>query len=170
MQATNPSVGLLAQADNGGQGTEWISGMFTAVPNLGSIAAGWTTHEYSPGWSTKMDNIASETASHGAPSTIPIYITEGGLATDAGHCLTDNYGWNPCMSYQEAATTSSNTISAMRARYGTRLRAYYLYQARDQAASGTSNEREYYFGTLQHDLSPKGAYTTTIESLLTANP
>jgi len=114
--------------------------------------------------------MIADTAAHGAPSTIPIYITEWGLSTDNGRCLTDNFGWNPCMTYQEAATVLGSTVSEMRARYGGRLRALYLFQARDQRASGESNNREYYFGALQSDRAPKGAYTTEVQALLAANP
>ena len=49
MQATNPAMGLLAQADDGNCGCDtWVRGMHTAVPNLGSIVAGWTVHPYGP--------------------------------------------------------------------------------------------------------------------------
>ena len=38
-------VGLLAQVAEDWTG-DWINGMFSAVPNLGSYVAGWTSHPY----------------------------------------------------------------------------------------------------------------------------
>lgn len=171
IQSANPKVGLLAQADDGDSGSSaWVDNMFAAVPDLAGRVAGWTVHPYGPEWQTKIDKLVSSTAADGAPGTIPIYVTEWGLASDNGRCLSDNYGWNTCMTYGEASTTLSSTVSAMKARYGSRLAAFYLYQAHDQAASGTSTDRESYFGALQSNEAPKGAYTTTVQSLLTANP
>ena len=171
VHAVNPSVGLLAQADDGDSGSsEWVRNMFRAVPNLGQMVAGWTIHPYSPEWQTRIDRMLSQLQAAGAPSTTPIYVTEWGLSTDNGRCLEDNYGYNPCMTYQEAATTLQSTVSTMRARYGARLAAFYLFQARDQRATGTSTEREGYFGALQSNEQPKGTYTTAVQSLLSANP
>jgi hypothetical protein len=51
---------------------------------------------------------------------------------------------------------------------GSRLDMFMLYQVRDQEATGAGNQRESYFGALQHELQPKGAYTTAVESLLSA--
>ena len=143
--------------------------MFKAVPNLAQMVAGWTVHPYGPNWQSRLDALVSQTAASGAPSSfflIPIYVTEWGLATDNGRCLSDNYGWNKCMSYAEAASALASTVTEMRARYGSRLRGFYLYQAQDQSASGTSSDREQYFGVLQNDGSPKGAYTAEVQSLL----
>jgi hypothetical protein len=131
--------------------------------------AGWTVHPYGPKWQLKIDKLVSSTAAHGASDTIPIFVTEWGLASDNGRCLSDNYGWNTCMTFSEASTTLNSTVGAMKARYGSRLAAFYLYQAHDQAAPGTSTNRESYFGAFQSNEAPKGAYTTTVESLLSAN-
>jgi hypothetical protein len=169
--AVNPGVGMLAQADDGGSGSAaWVDNMFAAVPDLAQRVAGWTIHPYGPQWQSSIDRLVSSTAANGAPSTIPIYVTEWGLSTDNGRCLQENYGWNRCMTYSEAASTLESTVSAMRARYGDRLAALYVYQAHDQAATGTTTEREAYFGALQSTSAAKGAYTTEIESLLSANP
>ena len=70
----------------------------------------------------------------------------------------------------EAANALGSTVAGMRARYGPRLHAFYLYQAQDQGPSGTSNNREEYFGALQTDGSSKGPYTAEVQSLLNANP
>jgi hypothetical protein len=168
--AVNANVGLLAQADDGDTGSStWVDNMFHAVPNLGQMVIGWTVHPYGPDWQTRIDALLSQTQANGAPASIPVYITEWGLATDNGRCLSDNYGWNACMTYQEAANTLGSAVGAMRARYGSRLRALYLYQAQDQSAPGTSTDREQYFGSLQNDGSSKGPFTAEVESLLKAN-
>ena len=167
---TGAQVGLLGIADQYGGHTSWDEAMFRAVPDLGQRVAGWTVHPYGPKWWTEIDNMLANTQAHGAPSTIPVYVTEWGVSSDNGRCLSDNYGWNPCMTYQEAASALDSTVAAMRARYGTRLRALYVFQARDQRASGTSSDREYYFGALQSNQASKGPYTAEVQGLLAANP
>jgi hypothetical protein len=144
--------------------------MFKAVPNLGQLVAGWTIHPYGPEWKIAMDNLISDTAAHGASNPIPIYVNEWGLSTDDGRCLGNNMNWNPCMTYQEAATTLASTVNSMRSRYGSRLRAVYLFQARDQKPTGTSTDREGYFGAMQSNQAPKGAYTIEVQSLFAAHP
>jgi hypothetical protein len=170
IRAVAPSVGLLAQGDSGGNGPEWANQMFKAVPNLGQLVAGWTIHPYGPEWQSRIENLISTTQGDGAPSTIPIYITEWGLDTDNGRCLEFNFGWNKCMTYSEAASTLASTLGSMQARYGSRLAAFYLYQAHDQKPTGTSTSLESYFGAVQNNGSPKGAYTPEVESLLSTNP
>jgi hypothetical protein len=115
-----------------------------------------------------MDNALGQVASHGAPNTIPIYVTEYGIASDDGHCLDDNYGWDTCMTYDQAAAALTSTVSGMRARYGARMAAMYLYQVHDQKTPGTSSSRESYFGGLTMAGAAKGAYTTAMASLLAA--
>jgi hypothetical protein len=171
IHAANPNVGLLAQGDPGNApGSSWMDNMFKAVPHLGQLVAGWTVHPYGPNWRPTMDEVLSSAAADGAPSSIPLDVTEWGLSTDDGRCLDDNYGFNTCMTYQEAATTLQANLAAMRARYGSRLASFYLFQARDQKQTGSSSGREGYFGALQSDEAPKGAFTTTVQSLLAANP
>ncbi|HEY2535904.1 MAG TPA: hypothetical protein VGI24_02865 [Solirubrobacteraceae bacterium] len=171
IQAVNPNVGLLAQADDGGSGTPtWVNNMFAAVPNLASLVAGWTVHPYGPQWEATINRLLASTAAKGASATIPIYATEFGISSDNGRCLQENFGFNKCMSYAEAASTLESSISAMRAKYGSRLRDVYLFQARDQQGTGGSTEREGYCGALQSNQATKGAYTTAVQSLLSNNP
>jgi hypothetical protein len=171
VKASNPGVGILAQADSGGlSGNAWVTNMFTAVPNLGALVGGWSVHPYGSAWQTRLDQLLAGTTTAGASSSIPIYVTEWGLDTDNGRCLEYNYGWNKCMTYEEAASTLSSSVTAMRSRYGSRLAAVYLYQAHDQQPTGTSISLESYFGAVQSNGSPKGAYTTEVKSLLSSNP
>jgi hypothetical protein len=171
IHAANPNVALLAQGDPGNApGTSWMDNMFKAVPNLGSLVGGWTVHPYGPNWQSIVDKLISSARADGAPSSIPLDVTEWGLSSDNGRCLDDNYGFNKCMTYAEAATTLTSNLAAMRDRYGSRLASLYLFQARDQKATGTSSGREGYFGALQSNEAPKGAYTATVQSLLSLNP
>lgn len=171
IHAANSHVGMLAQADDGDTGDSiWVDNMFKAVPNLGQIVAGWTVHPYGPEWATRIDALISQTQANGASSSIPIYVTEWGVASDNGRCLSDNYGWNKCMSYSEAAKVLGSAINGMIARYGSRLRAVYLYQAQDLSESGASTNRDEYFGALQYNGATKGAYTQEVHTLLTEHP
>jgi len=166
-KAANPNVGLLAQGDNAVNGTAWVTNMFRAVPDLGARAAGWTIHPYGPNWRTRIDATISSTRAAGAPN-LPIWVTEWGLTTDNGRCLSDNYGWSKCLTYAQAATTLHSVLSGMLSTYGSRLGAFFLYQAHDQAATGTQTGREYYFGALQSRGQAKGAYTTEAKADLAA--
>jgi hypothetical protein len=164
ISATGIRVGMLAQADD--WTGDWVNGMYAAVANLSSYVAGWTIHPYGPGWRSRVEGLIKQTAAHGAPSTIPIEVTEWGISTDNGRCLSDNYGWNPCMSYQEAGEALTKSVGEMRQLLGSRLQDFMVYQVRDQQLSGTSTDREIYFGALQHELQPKGTFTTAVENLL----
>jgi hypothetical protein len=168
IRAANPNVGLLVQGDNAQQQTAWVQNMFRAVPSLGDLAAGWTIHPYGPSWPTRIDSTINSTRTAGARD-LPIWVTEWGLSSDNGRCLSDNYGWNRCMTYGEAATTLHSVLFGMQSRYGSRLDGFYLYQAHDQRASGSSTGREYYFGALQSDGAAKGAYTTEVKGDLAAS-
>jgi hypothetical protein len=170
IQAAESNVGLLAQGDSGGAGPQWVNQMFKAVPNLGQYVAGWTIHPYGPEWQSRIDNLISTTKAAGAPSTIPVYVTEWGLDSDNGRCLEYNFGWNKCMTYAEAGTVLGTTVASMHARYGSRLAAVYLYQAHDQQPAGVATDLESHFGALQKNGEAKGAYTGVVQTLLSTNP
>jgi hypothetical protein len=164
ISATGVKVGLLADADD--PTGDWMNGMFAAVPNLGSYVGGWISHPYGTGGKSKLMGIINQTAAHGASSSIPIDITEWGISTDGGTCVTENYGFNPCMSYQEAGEQLKRSVAEIKNMVGGRLGLFLLYQVRDQSAPGASNEREAYFGLLQQTDAPKPGYTQAAEELL----
>ena len=64
--------------------------MYTAVPDLTKYVACWTIHPYE-NWHNRLADLISQTAAHGAPSSIPIDITEWGVDSDNGRCLEYNY-------------------------------------------------------------------------------
>ena len=113
-----------------------------------------------------LDQLVSQTAARGAPASIPIFITEIGIASDNGSCLDSNLGWSHCMTYGQAASSLKLTLAAIRARYGARIRAIFVYQAFDQHLPRSDDGHEHYFGVLTANGGTKGAYTATIRSLL----
>ena len=170
IEAANAGVGLLAIGDAPGNWAQWMNNVYAAVPDFSDYVAGWTMHPYGPQarWQPNMDNALAQLAAHKAPTSTPIYVTEYGLSTDNGRCLDDNYGWDKCLTYDQAGSALSASVAAMRARYGSRLAAMFLYQAHDLADAGASGSRESYFGGLTLDGATKGAYTAAIKSLLSA--
>jgi hypothetical protein len=164
ISATGVKVGLLADADD--PTGDWMNGMFAAVPNLGNYVGGWISHPYGTSGKSKLMGIVNQTAAHGASSSIPIDITEWGLSTDGGTCVYENYGLNPCMSYQEAGEQLKRSVTEIKSMVGSRLGLFLLYQVRDQAAPGANNNREAYFGLLQQQDTPKPGYTQAVEELL----
>jgi hypothetical protein len=168
VKAANPKVGILAVGDQYSGYTTWINAMFDAVPDLADHVAGWTVHPYGPRWQIPMDNMLAAMRSRGAVDK-PLYATEWGISSDNGRCLSDNFGFDKCMTYATAATTLHDAIAGMRARYGSRLAALYLYSTSDLQPTGASDDREHYFGALESDKSPKGAYTSEVRTLLGAS-
>jgi Glycosyl hydrolase catalytic core len=168
IRGANPRVGLVVQGDNAVNGTAWVSNVMRAVPTLDDLIAGWTIHPYGPNWATRIDSTINSARTAGARD-LPIWITEWGLSSDNGRCLSDNYGWNKCMTYSGAASTLHNVLVGMQSRYATRLGAFFLYQAHDQYATGTQTGREAYFGALQSKGLAKGAYTTEVKANLAVN-
>ena len=112
ISASGMKVGLLAVSED--WTGNWMNGMFSAVPNFASYVAGWVSHPYGPGWKTKIEDIISQAKSHGAPSTIPIDITEWGLSSDNTSCVDDNFEYSTCMTYAQAAETARKTVERNR--------------------------------------------------------
>jgi hypothetical protein len=162
--ASGMKVGLLAVSED--WTGDWMNGMFSAVPNLGSYIAGWISHPYGTGWKTKIEDIISQAKAHGASSSIPIDITEWGLSTDNTSCVSENFGFSSCMTYTQAAETLRKSTKEIGALLGSREGLFMLYQVRDQALPGKGTNRETYMGLLQEELQPKGAYTEAAEELL----
>jgi hypothetical protein len=167
---TNRSVGLLAQADDGGSGSaNWVNHMFDAVPNLGTMVDGWTVHPYGPRdrWQPKINRLIMQTSARGASSRIPIDVTEWGISTDNGASLSDNYGWPVNTTYTQAASALHDSVAAMRLdpAIGARLRLFIIYAAHDLGTPRSSGDRERYFGVLQANLAEKGAYTAEVRQL-----
>jgi hypothetical protein len=156
--AANNGVGLLLQADNGGCGcSQWVDGMFSSVPDLNTRIAGWTAHPYGPQGRYRpiLDQLLRDVAKHGDTS-LPIFITEFGISTNNGACVSGNMGWPTCLTYQQAADSMHNSIADMHYTYGTRIAQLYMFEERDM---GGSNSQQANYGFLKTDGSPKGAYT-----------
>ncbi|HSJ74142.1 MAG TPA: LamG domain-containing protein, partial [Miltoncostaeaceae bacterium] len=172
IKAANPRVGLLVQADDANiNPSPWVRDMHAAVPNLGSLAAGWTVHPYGPRteWEPRIARLISQTAGVGWPP-LPIFMTEWGIATDDGRTLSDNYDWPTNMTYQQAGDAVTRELAAMNARFPGRLATLLWYFVRDHAAPGASSDREDYFGAVREDRSDKGALTAAIRAAAARYP
>ena len=159
-------IGLVAIGDNGGSGTsQWVDGMFSAVPDLNKHIAGWTAHPYGPKsrYGPDMDKAMSDTARHG-DTTLPFFITEYGISTNNGTCLDSNYNWPTCMTYQQAGDALKGAVSDLHQRYGSRLAQLFIFEQRDMANDPTGREGN--FGAVKTDGTPKGAFFNAIQSLV----
>jgi hypothetical protein len=166
IKAAGSPVGLLAQVDD--WTGVWTDNMYAAVPNFHAYVAGWTTHPYGSAWKQTIDNLVNNTSRNGAPSTIPIDVTEWGLTVDNGRCLNHNYGWNRCMGTTEAASVMHRTVAEMKSYMRGRLRTFVFYQVRDQGDSGATDDAEAYFGLQTHLNGDKGALTAQAREELAA--
>lgn len=165
IRAANPRVGLLLIGDQPGGWTTWMDGLFATVPELKGLIAGWTIHPYGPNWRQRVDDTLRAAGRHGA-ARLPLWVTEFGVSADRGRCLSDNYGWNRCMRPAQAASALTRSVAAMRRRYGRQLAGVFVYQAHDQRVSGSSRDREAYFGALTFKGRSKGALTDAVMRLL----
>jgi hypothetical protein len=167
-------VGLLAQGyDAASNSSIWIDGVYAGDPDLTSAnrVAGWTIHPYGPYWgaSDRILRLVKQTAAHGAPSTIPIDITEYGISTKNGVTLTDNFGWPLNLTYAQAGTALHQTVDSFLSNpvYGKRIRLFELYVVNDRgSAPANSNDRESFFGALDKNFNDKGAYTAEVRALM----
>src|SRR5690242_5404209 len=165
IRAANPGVGLLAIGDNGGSGTsQWVDGMFSAVPDLAQHIAGWTAHPYGPKsrYGPIMDKAMADTTKHG-DTALPFFITEYGISTNNGVCLDSNYSWPTCLTYVQAGQSLTGAVNDLRQSYP-RLRALFVFEQRDMSVN--ANGREANFGAVKPDGTPKGAFFTAVQSLL----
>lgn len=163
----NPRMDVLAIGEAPGGWPQWLDNIYSAVPDFDSYVGGFTVHPYGPNWQKRLDTVVEQTADHGA-AQVPFYITEVGVSSDAGRCLSDNYGWDKCQTYAQAGATLTGEINGMRARYGSRLAGVWLYQAHDQQAARTTTDREHYFGGLTSTGAEKGELTDAYRSILDA--
>jgi hypothetical protein len=159
-------VELLAQASDGGSGSPvWVNEMFAAEPDLLSYVGGWTIHPYGPNGAAEMSRMIADLAQHG-DTTLPIDITEWGVASDNGRALSENYGFPVNLTYAKAGNLLSEWAAKYRAQCDGRLRDFVVYQLRDQQKTGASKSREAYFGALEHEDQRKGGYTEAVEALM----
>jgi hypothetical protein len=158
----NSGVGLLLQGDNGGCGcSQWVDGMFNAVPDLNKRIAGWTIHPYGPKsrYGPIMNQAVRDTSRHG-DATLPFFITEYGISTNNGTCLDSNYNWPTCLTYDQAAQDLHGAIGDLHQTYP-RLAALFIFEQRDMA--NDANGREANFGAVKTDGTPKGAFFNEIK-------
>ena len=152
-------VGVLIQADDNNSGSSWwVDAMYQAVPDLHKYAAGWVIHPYGPPSVNlaRINKVWAMVNKYGGGG-VKFYATEFGMATDNGRTLSDNFGYPANLSYAQAGTLLTQAIDGFRS--SGKVAQVMLYQSTDQRASGTSGDREHYFGVLQAGGGLKGAYT-----------
>lgn len=161
-------VRVIAQADdaNINSTTNWVANMYSTFPNMDSHTGvgGWVIHPYGPGYMTRINRLVSQTTAQGAPANFPVFITEYGLSSDNGRCLSDNYGWDRCMTYTEAGQTITSVYNDIDAN-APAVTEMFIYNAGDGALPGVSTDRELYFGELKRDMTSKPGYTNVLNTL-----
>ena len=115
-----------------------------------------------------LDQLVSQTAARGAPPTVPIFITEIGIATDNGDCLDAQPRLEPLPDlWPGGGCAEARRSRRSGRRYGESASARSSSTRRSTSICRTSdNEHEHYFGVLTATGGMKGAYTATIRSLL----
>ena len=167
IQAANPNVKLLAIGEDANcDCSDWVDGMFSAVPDLNKWIGGWSLHPYGPKqrYGPILNQLVKDTTKHG-DTTLPFFATEYGISTDNGRCVNKNYEWPLCLSYAQAGANLTAAIDDMHATYP-RLRAIFVYNQRNGGASGSGSDYENFFGVMQNNGAPKGAYTSAVQALL----
>lgn len=173
IQANNNKVGLLAQGDDGGvNNTNWVDYMFQGDPDIASHVSGWTIHPYGPfnNANTRITRMVNQLAAKGAPSTIPIDITEYGISTKNGVALSDNYGWPTNMTYQQTGDALTSMVNSFTgsSTYGSRLRLFIIFTVADNDYADPVNDtgREHYFGVVDRNFNDKGALTPAVRAIM----
>ena len=166
----NPGVGVIAVADSYPVSAAWMNAMFAAAPDLASHVDGWTIHAYGPSWRASADLSLGAAAANGAPDSLPVYVTEVGVASAGGRCMAENSGWDPCITYAGAATALDSMLAGLRSHYPTRLGGLFIYSTRDLSPTGASTDKERYFGSVASDGADKGAFTARVRDELAKTP
>jgi hypothetical protein len=161
-------VMLIVQADDAlyNSVTNWVANVYATFPDMDAHpgVGGWVIHPYGPSYLTRINRLIAQTTAQGAPASFPIFVTEYGLASDNGRCLSDNYGWDRCMTYAQAAATLRAVVNDVRTN-APAVAQFFVYHEIDAVQPGASTDREAYFGALRRDGSPKTSYTGTIADL-----
>jgi hypothetical protein len=168
VRAANPEVKVAVEALVSNF-PNWIRDMRAAVPDLDSRIGGWIIHPYGPPsrYAALLDGSAAAIRNAGwrIDASKPFVISEDGIATHDGRTLTDNYGWPRNMTFAQAAWALEGKVADVTARWP--VGVYLVYQNRDQRPySDLSSQREYWFGVVKHDGSPKGAFTDAVRRIM----
>lgn len=164
-RAASPGVRFLIGGDTSyrtldGTRSDWIGGMFAAVPDLGKYFDALSIHPYggAPAQFTpaiaadnqpgRLELAHAELAAHGAADK-PLWVTEIGWSTCAGAsgCVTESQQASYLHEFLRLATTTWRSF----------VRAVFVYDLRDSAPSPPDNDQAW-FGLLRPDLSKKPAW------------
>lgn len=169
-------VKVLVQA--GGQyHQQVVTKVRASAPTISTYVGGWTLHLYWEGEGLGNMNedykvVISNTQSQINDTAHPdIWLTEWGFSSDNGRgpLQPDNYGHDRYLTYQGASDWMDIWWGAIK----NKVYAAYIFQAVDNAASGSSLSREYYFGTAKwsgafwnSSIADKGAYSDAVRRVI----
>lgn len=165
-RAANPRVRFLIGADTffqtpAGIRTDWISGMYAAVPDLGRYYDALSIHPYggnpdiyTPRGDThdqpgRLEQAHAELAAHGDGDK-PLWVTEIGWSTCSGS--------SGCVTEAEQAQYLKEFLHDAVTTWRAYVRAVFVYDLRD-IAPNPADDREAWFGLLRPDLSRKPAWS-----------
>jgi hypothetical protein len=164
-RAANPSARFLIEGDtsyqtSGGGQSDWIAGMYAAVPDLGKYFDALAVHPYggdpaiyTPQGDTaeqpgRIEQAHGELAAHGDGSK-PIWVTEIGWSTCSGADV--------CVSEAQQAAYLHELLELARTTWRSYVRAVFVYQLRDMAPNPLDDVGAW-FGLLRPNLSRKPAW------------
>ncbi|HEY1596858.1 MAG TPA: cellulase family glycosylhydrolase [Thermoleophilaceae bacterium] len=164
-RAANPQVKFLLEADltgypNASTQVEWISAMYSAVPDLNNYFDGVAVHPYSwpkapdvysPGdrWDFKrIGDIRAKFVAHGANNK-GFWITEVGYPTCSGN--------SRCVSESAQASDIARIFQLVKTDYASFMQAVILYSYKDPSGQDGSDPEDW-FGLIRSDGTPKPAW------------
>jgi hypothetical protein len=162
IHTANAQITVLAAGEkNDENNNDWISAMFTAVPDLASYFDAIAVHPYSGRWTPdyytppnsdwqfrRIEEIRARLLARGAND--PLWITEVGWSTCPGGSSYE------CVSETAQATNTQRAVELAR-NYGY-IAAFFLYSYHSWEDSPTNLED--WFGIVHLDGTPKPAYDT----------
>ena len=113
--------------------------------------------------------MITQTAAKGAPTTVPIAVTEDGVATDDGRKLKDNYGYPANLTYAKAAEILSSKLRDVQTRYGSRISMYLIYQSHDSRPHGATKTRRTTSARCGRTSADKGNWSAYLRALFTSS-
>lgn len=148
---------LLAQFDFPHWNGVEVTAIHAAVPDFVNYVDGITIHPYVNDVA-RIATMLQRWNAIGGSTTVPVWATEWGLASDDGRALTPKewktlpdgtrvgtvYGYPNDLTYAQAAALVKPAFDRMRA--ACNLATFVVYQDRDQSAHGASIDPEHYFG------------------------
>lgn len=172
-RAANPAARFLIEADTEsepdvGRSAAWVDGMYAAVPGLNALFDGVAVHPYAPDLNggpdgrtrfRRFERIAEDFAAHGARG-VPFWLTE--------------IGWSTCPDCAEGvgeagqAARVRDMLRLVRTRYARLVAAVFVYSMQDYGVERDPTNKEFWFGLVRFDGTPKPALAALRDEIGTA--